>query len=103
MLTAELFLPPVAGDGGTYATLAKMKSLARNGAAHPLVRATAAAIVRDSSADGVLQAKLIRDWVDDHVIFLRDLSTAEALYHPVDLLREIQQKGFAQCDCEDVA
>jgi hypothetical protein len=103
MLTAELFLPTVSGDGGTYATLAKMKSLARSGAAHPLVRATAAALVRDASADGVLHAKLIRSFLDDHILFLRDLSTAEALYHPVDLLREIQQKGMAQCDCEDVA
>lgn len=103
MLSAELFLPPVSGDGGTYATLARMKSLAKSGAATPSVRATAASIVREANADGILHARLIRSWLEDHIIFLRDLSTAEALYHPADLIREIAQKGQAQCDCEDVA
>lgn len=104
MLTAELFMPPVVGDGGTYATLAKMKSLVRSGAANPLVRGTAARFVRDSTpSDALLHARLIREWVDGNTIFLRDLSTAEALYHPGDIIKEIQQRGIAQVDCEDVA
>lgn len=103
MLSAELFMPPVLGDGGTYATLAKMRSLANQGAAIPLVRATAASLVMEADPNGILHARLIRGWLEDHVIFLRDLSTAEALYHPADLVLAIQRDGQVQCDCEDVA
>lgn len=103
MLLAELFIPPTLGDGGTYATLAKMKSLVRTAAAHPLVRATAAALVRSTASNGVIHARIIRGWVEDHTIFLRDISTAEALYHPAGVLKQIQRQGVAQLDCEDVA
>jgi hypothetical protein len=103
MLSAELFLPPVLGDGGTYATLGKMRTLAQSGARNPLVRATAARLVELTEPNGILHAKLIRSWLEDHIIFLRDISTAEALYHPADLVLAIQRDGQVQCDCEDVA
>jgi len=103
MLSAELFMPPVLGDGGTYATLAKMKSLAQGAAAIPLVRATAAHILEGASPDGTEEAKLIRGWVQENTAFLRDLSTSEALYHPLEVIIEIQKHGIAQIDCEDVA
>lgn len=105
MLTAELFMPPVSGDGGTYATLARMKSLSRGGAgaSNPLVRAIAASLVRSATPDGILHARLIRNWLEDHTIFLRDISTAEALYSPAVLAAAIQRDGVVQCDCEDVA
>ena len=63
MLSAELFLPPVPGDGGTYATLGRMKSLARSGAATPIVRATAAGLVRATEPNGILHSRLIRDYL----------------------------------------
>lgn len=103
MLSAELFLPPVLGDGGTYATLGKMKSLARSGASSPVVRGIAARLVQQVEPNGILHARLIRGWLEDHIIFLRDLSTAEALYHPAELVLAILKDGQVQCDCEDVA
>jgi len=70
----------------------------------PLVRQTAASIVRGlSGVDGVRQARTIREWITEHVTFLRDPHGAEALHAPVLLLRAILTQGSVAVDCDDVA
>lgn len=104
MLAAHLFLPSFTGDGGTYETLAKMRSMARADASKPTVRAIAASIISEASdQDGTLHARLIRMWLENHTIFVRDPSTGEALYSPEATAQEIQRNKVAHLDCEDVA
>jgi transglutaminase-like putative cysteine protease len=98
------FLTIPSGDGGTYATLAHMRRLARRGATHSLVRQTAASIVRGvSGTNGLDQAQAIREWIGDNVAFLRDPLGIEALYTPDLMIRTILTKGVTQVDCDDVA
>jgi len=81
-----------------------MRRLARQGSAQPLVRQTAASIVRGiSGTDGSAQAYAIREWVGDHVSFLRDPRGLEALYTPELQIRTILTTGVSQVDCDDVA
>lgn len=96
--------PIPSGDAGTYAVLAKMRSLARGGRISPLVRHVAASIV-----DGIpgmqsrLQIVAIRNWIEDHVAFLRDPKGVETLYTPDVLLRTVLTRGHVNVDCDDVA
>lgn len=102
-MRASFFSIP-GGDQGTRATLAHMRRLVSSGAVTPLVRTAAASIVRGiPGMDGTLQAKTIREWIADHVDFLRDPYAVEALHEPAVMLRAILTRGVAQVDCDDVA
>jgi hypothetical protein len=102
MQPAMFFLP--SGDGAVYATLAKMRSLAHTGAINPLVRATASSLVRGVPGTASnLQIRIIRDWLSNHVLFLRDPINAEALHTPEWMIRSVLTTGCVQVDCDDVA
>lgn len=70
----------------------------------PLVRQMAASIV-----DGIpglqssLQIRAIRNWIEDHVGFLRDPRGMELLWTPELMVRTILTKGHLNVDCDDVA
>lgn len=81
-----------------------MRRLAINAAVQPAVREVGARIVLGvPGMDGTLQAKVIREWIADHVEFLRDPYGVEALHEPVVMLRAILTRGVVQVDCDDVA
>lgn len=92
------------GDAGTMSVLAKMRSLARGSLTQPLVRQMAASIV-----DGIpgnqwsLQARAIRNWIEDHVGFLRDPRGVELLLTPELMVRTVLTRGRIAVDCDDVA
>lgn len=92
------------GDLGTDATIARMATLARWRSLDPAVRAKAVEIVRylDGRAPA-LQARYLRDWIDDRVQFLPDPTLVEALHDPVEVLMTIARHGIARVDCDDVA
>lgn len=93
------------GDAGTYAVLAHMRKVAREGALDPLVRHTAVRIVEGvSGQDRRAQAAVIREWLIETIRFLPDPSNAELLYTPRRIL-EILQAGppTIRIDCDDVA
>jgi transglutaminase-like putative cysteine protease len=92
-----------AGDAGTAATVRTMARLARSGAVTPLVRGVAARLVMGAGANPLVQAKIVRDWVDSHTQYLADPSTAELLYDPAASLHLILTEGIGQLDCDDVA
>jgi len=97
-------LPIPSGDAGTSATLAHMRMLARNASLQPLVRATAGRLVLGVSGfDGVTQARILRDWIEERVTFLADPATAEMLLEPTRVLHRILTAGIVQLDCDDVA
>lgn len=101
-MPATYFLPT--GDGAVYATLAKMRSLAHQGAINPLVRATASSLVRGvPGTASSLQIRIIRDWLCNHVLFLRDPINAEALHTADWMIRSVLTTGCVQVDCDDVA
>lgn len=81
----------------------RMKQLVRAEYLLPLVRETAAAIVRGTGTDSELQAARIRAWLSQHIGFLRDPLDAEGLHSPVALLTLLGANRFLEVDCDDVA
>jgi hypothetical protein len=80
-----------------------MRQLVRAEYALPLVRETAAAIVRGTGTDSAEQIELIRRWLSQHVGFLRDPYQTEALHTPVGMLTLLGSRGWLEVDCDDVA
>lgn len=71
---------------------------------NPIVRLTASQIVGGGNGmDGTEQALSIRDFLENHVEFLRDPDGVEMLHGPVWQLQQIQQNGVVRVDCDDVA
>jgi transglutaminase-like putative cysteine protease len=92
------------GDAGTYAVLAKMRALVRGSLTQPLVRQAAASIVDGMPGmSSSLQIRAIRNWIEDHVTFLRDPRGVEALHTPELMVRTILTRGALAVDCDDVA
>lgn len=102
MATARLFEIP-AGVAGTRETLAYMRALVRREHALPIVRQTAIGIVKSAALHPEASAALIRQWIGDHVAFVRDPRGVELLTAPATLLTTIRTTGSASGDCDDVA
>lgn len=81
----------------------RMRQLVRQDYALPLVRETAAAIVRGTGTDAELQAARIRTWLTRTVGFLRDPYEKEGLHTPTALLTLLGARGWLEADCDDVA
>jgi transglutaminase-like putative cysteine protease len=90
------------GTVGTYRTVQLMRRLVRSSLAEPLVRFTAAQIVRGLGGE-LEQARAIAEWLGSHVEFLRDPRGVEYLTDPAKLLRGGYARGVVQGDCDDVA
>lgn len=101
MRVTSIALP--GGDAGTIATLRHMKRLARQGAIHPLVRQTAINITYGMGTQPLAQAKTLRAWLEQSILFQRDPYQIEALHAPDAVLRAILTRGTASLDCDDVA
>jgi len=95
------FLP--GGDIGTRITLGHMQGMVRREFLSPQVRLLAAQLVAGCGRGNGQQAYAIRDFVERHTQFLRDPSNTEMLHGPLWQLRQIQQYGSVQVDCDDVA
>lgn len=71
---------------------------------NPVVRLTASEIVAGiDGKDGLEQASAIRDFLNNHVEFLRDPQGVEMLHGPVWQLQQIRSNGVVRVDCDDVA
>lgn len=84
------------GEAGTWATLARMRTLAREGAKDPVVRATAERIVRDAGASPGSLAALaaLHRFVADRIGYERDPAGIEQLTTP----RRTLEKRREDCD-----
>jgi len=92
------------GTLGTVQSVWAMRSLARSGRWHPLVRETAMLVVRSAGRDAHEQAYALRDWLDSNVHFLRDPDDIEALHTPEAMLRLLLTHGPPLAiDCDDAA
>ena len=80
-----------------------MRQIVREQLALPLVRETAAAIVRGTGVNAELQARRIRSWLTHNVGFLRDPYGTEALHTPEAMLTLLGSRGWLEVDCDDVA
>ena len=97
-------LPLPGGTLGTYFTTAAMRTMVQREYVSPVVRLTAVEIVAGlGGRDGVTQASAIRDWVEDHVEFVRDPDRGEMLHGPVWQINQIRQHDVVYVDCDDVA
>jgi transglutaminase-like putative cysteine protease len=93
-----------AGDAGTAATLGLMAQLARAGAVTPIVRQVAVAVASGAAVrDGILQADTLRNWIEDHSVFIRDPQGTELLHDPALMVRSILTSGVIHVDCDDIA
>jgi len=103
MRVAAVWVPPL-GDLTTIFTVWKGRLLARREAWHPIVRNTAVQIVQaEDGYSGEGQALAIREWLNDHVRFLRDPRGAELLHGPVLTISQVDKNGMAYVDCDDAA
>lgn len=81
----------------------RMRQLVQAQYALPLVRETAAAIVRGTGTDSELQVDRLRTWLTRTVGFLRDPYQVEGLHTPEALLTLLGARGYLEVDCDDVA
>lgn len=92
------------GDAGTRAMIASMQRNVARDYVKPIVRLTAVDIVRWLTVrDDAAQCQAIRDWMRDHVHFLRDPKGAELNHSPEWMLKQIQAQGITNVDCDDAA
>lgn len=92
------------GDSGTRATLFRMRDLVRESLFRPQVRDLALNIVCQSRArDYSGQALAIREWIEEHFMFVRDPNGIELLRSPADMVRALQTRPMIQGDCDDAA
>ena len=92
-------------DRGTKSMLNGMKRLVERSFVQPVVRETAVSIVRSRhlERDYTAQIAALRNWLKQHVVFLRDPRGAELRYDPVMILRTMAAQGQANIDCDDAA
>jgi hypothetical protein len=92
------------GDAGVAQTVAHMQRLICESVATPIVRDQATRIVAGCDAqDRLGQCYALREWLANHIVFLRDPVGVELLHTPEWLLRTIHQRGCAHVDCDDAA
>jgi transglutaminase-like putative cysteine protease len=96
-------LPIASGDMGTAQTVAVMRRLVDTAILNPGFRAYAVRIATQYGRDGINQAHGIRQWLEDHVEFIRDPDRVELLQDPVATLNAIVQCDRIAMDCDDVA
>jgi len=80
-----------------------MRQIVRAEYAAPLVRLTAAAIVRGTGTNSELQIRRLRAWLTRHIGFLRDPYDTEGLHTPLYMLELLGRRGWLEVDCDDVA
>ena len=104
MLPTAQYIPLPAGPLGLGVTLAQMAAVSRQGSYDPHVRTTVVSIVQGvDGRDGTTQARLIRNWLEDHTSFLRDPTTVEGVHTPRVMIDTIRSQGAAFVDCDDIA
>jgi hypothetical protein len=92
------------GDLGVAQTVAAMAGLVRSSIATPIVRQSVAQILTSiEPGDYLGQAYAVREWLSQHITFLRDPAGVELLHTPEWLIRAIFMSGTAKVDCDDVA
>ena len=96
-------LPLPGGDFGTYLTLGQMRAAVLRDFLAPDVRLTAARIAGAAGPGAEGQALALRQWLEDHVQFVRDPSQTEMLHGPAWQVRRALTHGTLQIDCDDVA
>lgn len=97
-------LPLPGGDLGTYVTLGAMKVMVQREYVLPVVRLTAVEIVAGlGGRNGIAQIRAIRDWLEDHVEFVRDPDRGEMIHGPAWVISQVLKHDVAYVDCDDVA
>lgn len=100
-MTSHLRIP--GGDLGTFATLGHMRSLANQGAYHPLTVSLGSLIVEGVGDNRPLQAAAIRSWLQSSIRFHRDPFGVELIREVPEMLALVRARGLALLDCDDVS
>lgn len=91
-------------DARTRLMVAQMQHLVEASYLDPVVREAATNIVRYATPrDYPGIARRIRDYLQEHIRFLRDPDGKEASYTPRLMLQSISDYGIANVDCDDAA
>lgn len=82
----------------------QMQTLVDQSFADPVVRQKAVDIVRFvTPRDYIAMSSAIRQWLADHIRFLRDPEGKELSYSPRLMIRAINDYGITNVDCDDAA
>lgn len=91
------------GEPATLATVERLRGIIQKDVAHPRVRQTAEYETRFcQSHDDFCVAKRLYEWVRAHVRYRYDPLGIEYIKAPHVLLDEIEQRGQAAGDCDDM-
>lgn len=101
---AELQITLPGGDAGTWATLWAMKAFVDDAVEKsPYLAELAAAIARGCGRVKMNRAKAVYNFLSRHVKFQMDPQGVEHVRHPDQLISEINRRGVARGDCDEVA
>lgn len=90
---------------GNYETVRIMRGIARQYAGDPRVRQLALNILNTrgiKSHDFLDEAKVLAEWVQENVRYVRDPNGIEQLHNPIYLIEQ-SKAGVANGDCDDQA
>lgn len=90
----ERQIPP--GDPGILETLEVMREFARSASGNPLIRRTAAEVLRRGPL-------FFRGWLEERFRYVDDPPGVELVRDPVILARAIARCEYAEGDCDDVS
>lgn len=101
---AELKITLPGGDAGTFATLWAMKAFVDDAVERsPLLAELAGRIANACGRVKINRAKAVYNFLRDHVTFTFDPPALEHVQHPDQLIDQINRRGKARGDCDDVA
>lgn len=92
------------GDRGSYSTLRIMKRLVHEAMKDIPVLDTAKTIIRDvGGKNRAEQARVIGEWMEQSLRFVRDPYGIETIHTPLFMLDRIRRNSVFEADCDDYA
>jgi hypothetical protein len=97
-------IPQLPREAGIVQTVALMRSLAVQGAAHPTVRRQAESFLRTVSGfPHWMQIDALGEWVRARTRYQRDADELEELSSPITFAETIEAGGVPAGDCDDLS
>lgn len=94
------------GEAGNRQTINIMSLVARKRSSHPLIRQMALQVLHDKAIESqnhISEAIALGEFVQAKIVYRRDIDNIEQLQDPLKIAQDINARGVAVGDCDDMA